>query len=43
MEDTALCLPKGAILMHPGAPSRLGEVTEMAPALRKEYDEVHEI
>ncbi|MDK3074308.1 arginine deiminase family protein [Sedimentitalea sp. JM2-8] len=43
VEDTALCLPEGAILMRPGAPSRLGEVAEMAPALRDCYDEVREI
>ncbi len=43
VEDTALCLPKGAILMRPGAPSRVGEVAEMADALRAEYDEVRAI
>lgn len=43
VEDTALCLPQGAILMRPGAPSRLGEVAEMAPALRACYDDVREI
>ncbi|ATG37748.1 amidinotransferase (plasmid) [Phaeobacter piscinae] len=43
VEDTALCLPKGAVLMRPGAPSRLGEVAEMAPTLRQCYDEVREI
>ena len=26
VEDTALCLPQGAVLMRPGAPSRMGEV-----------------
>ncbi|OYX24067.1 MAG: dimethylarginine dimethylaminohydrolase [Rhodobacterales bacterium 32-66-7] len=31
VEDTALCLPQGAIVMRPGAPSRLGEAAEMAP------------
>ena len=25
VEDTALCLPQGAVVMRPGAPSRLGE------------------
>ena len=39
VEDTALCLPKGAILMRPGAPSRQGEVTHIAPALRAIYGE----
>ncbi|ATG45547.1 amidinotransferase (plasmid) [Phaeobacter piscinae] len=43
VEDTALCLPKGAVLMRPGAPSRLGEVAEMAPTLLQCYDEVREI
>ena len=43
VEDTALCLPQGAILMRPGAPTRAGEVAEMAPALRKVYSEVREI
>ena len=31
VEDTALCLQEGAIVMRPGAPSRLGEAAEMAP------------
>ena len=43
VEDTALCLPQGAILMRPGAPSRMGEVAEMAPTLRKYYDDIREI
>lgn len=43
VEDTALCLPQGAILMRPGAPSRLGEVAEMAPTLRACYEDVREI
>ncbi|MCB4458120.1 arginine deiminase family protein [Leisingera sp. McT4-56] len=43
VEDTALCLPQGAILMRPGAPSRLGEVAEMATTLRACYDDVREI
>ncbi|MFY2824574.1 dimethylarginine dimethylaminohydrolase family protein [Ruegeria sp. MALMAid1280] len=43
VEDTALCLPQGAVLMRPGAPSRMGEVAEMAPTLRARYDTVHEI
>ena len=32
VEDTALCLPQGAVLMRPGAPSRRGEVAPMAGA-----------
>ena len=43
VEDTALCLPKAAILMRPGAPSRLGEVNEIAPKLRELFKEVYEI
>lgn len=40
VEDTALCLPEGAVLMRPGAPSRLGEAAEMAPVLAGLYGEV---
>lgn len=43
VEDTALCLPQGVILMRPGAPSRMGEVAHMAPVLRDCYDVVREI
>lgn len=43
VEDTALCLPQGAVLMRPGAPSRMGEVSEMAPVLYKLYKDVREI
>ena len=34
VEDTAIVLAEGAILTRPGAPSRLGEVTAVAQALR---------
>lgn len=37
VEDTALCLPQGAVVMRPGAPSRLGEAAEMAPHLAALY------
>ena len=40
VEDTALCLPEGAIIMRPGAPSRLGEAAAMAPVLARLYGEV---
>jgi len=40
VEDTALCLPQGAVVMRPGAPSRLGEAAEMAPHLRAFYSQV---
>ena len=43
VEDTALCLPQGAVVMRPGAPSRLGEAAEMAPHLRALYTQVVEI
>ena len=43
VEDTALCLPQGAVLMRPGAPSRMGEVAEMAPTLRACYETIMEI
>ena len=43
VEDTALCLPEGAVIMRPGAPSRLGEAAEMAPHLRVLYGQVVEI
>lgn len=43
VEDAALCLPQGAIVMRPGAPSRLGEAAEMAPTLRNFYGDVREI
>ncbi|QYK40701.1 MAG: dimethylarginine dimethylaminohydrolase [Paracoccaceae bacterium] len=37
VEDTALCLPQGAVIMRPGAPSRLGEAAEMTPHLAAFY------
>lgn len=40
VEDTALCLPEGAVIMRPGAPSRLGEAAEMAPHLAALYAKV---
>lgn len=40
VEDTALCLGEGAVIMRPGAASRLGEAAEMAPTLAALYDEV---
>jgi len=43
VEDAALCLPEGAVLMRPGAPSRAGEVAEIAPAIRAAFEEVLEI
>jgi dimethylargininase len=43
VEDTALCLPRGAVVMRPGAPSRLGEAGKMAPHLRAVYSDVRTI
>ena len=43
VEDDALCLSNCAILMRPGAPTRLGEVAEMAPHIRALFDRVFEI
>lgn len=43
VEDTTLCLPQGAVMMRPGAPSRMDEVAEMAPTIRSAYDDVREI
>jgi len=43
VEDTALCLPEGAVIMRPGAPSRLGEAAEMAPHLQALYGDVRRI
>ncbi len=43
VEDTALCLPEGAVVMRPGAPSRLGEAAEMAPHLAALYDDLRRI
>ncbi len=43
VEDTALCLPEGAVMMRPGAPTRAGEVDGMAPVLRDIYDVVLEM
>jgi dimethylargininase len=43
VEDTALCLPEGAVVMRPGAPSRLGEALEMAPHLSKFYRQIAQI
>lgn len=40
VEDTALCLPEGAVVMRPGAPTRLGEAAEMAPHLEALYGQV---
>lgn len=38
VEDTAICVPGGAILTIPGAPERQGEVPPVAAALRAHFD-----
>ncbi|MCF8548412.1 MAG: hypothetical protein K9G03_00355 [Pontimonas sp.] len=43
VEDTALCLREGAVVLRPGAPSRFGESMAMAPHLRALYSEVREL
>ena len=43
VEDAALCLPEGAVVMRPGAPSRLGEAAEMAPHLAAVYPDLRRI
>jgi len=43
VEDPAFVLPDGAILLRPGACSRLGEAAEIAPALRRRFDRVLEL
>ena len=43
IEDTALCLPEGVVIMRPGAPSRLGETETIRHALGKYYSQVAEI
>ncbi|MBA3908735.1 MAG: dimethylarginine dimethylaminohydrolase [Rhodobacter sp.] len=43
VEDTALCLPQGAVIMRPGAPSRLGEAAKMAPHLAAFYGDIRRI
>ena len=40
VEDTALCLPEGVVVMRPGAPTRLGEAGAMAPHLAALYAHV---
>ena len=42
VEDTAVLTEHGAMLTRPGAASRLGEVAEMAPVVRKFYPEAAE-
>lgn len=43
IEDSSLCLSKGAVLMRPGAPTRTGESAVMADIFNKYYDDVRSI
>ena len=43
VEDPALVFHEGAILLRPGAASRLGEAAALAPALRRRFDRVIEL
>lgn len=43
VEDPALVFPEGAILLRPGAPSRLGEAAAIAPVLRRRFEAVLEL
>jgi len=43
VEDPALVFAEGAILLRPGAPSRAGEVSEIAPALQRYFETVLEL
>lgn len=43
IEDAALCLHEGAIVMRPGAKTRLGEADEIEPWLSKVYSKVERI
>jgi dimethylargininase len=43
VEDPALVLPEGAVLLRPGAPSRLGEREHMRGALQRHFDRILEL
>ena len=43
VEDTALCLPEGVVMMRPGAPSRLGETVSMRDVMAEYYGEPRDI
>lgn len=40
VEDTALVFSSAAIVLRPGAPTRLGEAREIAPALERRFERV---
>jgi dimethylargininase len=43
VEDPVFVLPEGAILLRPGAPTRIGEAAEIAPVLRRRFARVLEL
>jgi dimethylargininase len=43
VEDPAFVLPEGAILLRPGAASRIGEAEALAPDLRRRFERVLEL
>lgn len=43
VEDPAFVLAEGAILLRPGAPSRLAEPAALAPALKRHFSRVAEV
>lgn len=43
VEDPAFALPEGAIVLRPGAPTRIGEAAEIGPALRRRFPRVLEL
>ncbi|MFN0264020.1 dimethylarginine dimethylaminohydrolase family protein [Tepidamorphus sp. 3E244] len=43
IEDPALCLPDTAVLLRPGAQSRIGEAAELEPALRGQIATVRKL
>jgi len=43
VEDPALVFPEAAVLLRPGAPSRLGEAAELRPALSARFEHVIEL
>jgi dimethylargininase len=43
VEDPALVFPEGAIVLRPGAPSRLGEAAAIASTLRRRFETVLEL
>ena len=43
VEDAALCLPQGSVILRPGTPSRLGEADLMAASLVRLGHEIHRV